>query len=219
MDWQHMGQASLIYVDETAQVYDPSIFLDPERIVIGAHSRIDSFCKLEGGHGVTIGEHVHIASYSHIGAGGGVVEFGDFSGCSSHVVICSGMPDLSYLHISAADEPEHQRPLRTRTVIGKHVVIFAGAVICPGVTVGDGAVIGAGAVVTKDVPPLAIMAGVPARKIGYRYGKGDTLAIHYYPKLRDLAAQRDINLVRQHYGEAMPEQLAVDLVNFVTELG
>ena len=38
------------------------------------------------------------------------------------------------------------------------------------VTIGDGAVIGAGAVVTHDVGPYEIWAGVPAKKIGQRFG-------------------------------------------------
>lgn len=140
--------------------------LHPNRTRIAPSARIDRWCKLEGT--ITIGEHVHIASFSHIGAGGGEVIFGDHSGCSSHVVICSGMPDLNYLHISAADDPCYQHPLRARTVIGKYVVIFAHATILPSVTIGDGAVIGAGAVVTEDVPAYEIWAGVPARKIGER---------------------------------------------------
>jgi acetyltransferase-like isoleucine patch superfamily enzyme len=40
--------------------------------------------------------------------------------------------------------------------------------IMPGVTVGRGAVVAAGSVVTKDVPPLTIVAGVPAKPIGMR---------------------------------------------------
>lgn len=55
------------------------------------------------------------------------------------------------------------------TVIGNDVWIGARAMILGGVHVGDGAVIAAGAVVTKDVPPYAIVGGVPAKIIKYRF--------------------------------------------------
>ncbi|MCC6454193.1 MAG: acyltransferase [Caldilineaceae bacterium] len=212
---------SFAYIDPSARVLDPqlSIFLQPERIRIGAHSRVDGLVKLQGGEGLTIGKHVHIASHCTINAGGGTVEFGDHSGCSNGVVIASGMPDLSSLYISAADPIERQWPLHLKTVIGKHVVIFANATILPGVKLGYGCIIGAGAVVTKDVPAFAVAMGVPARIVGRRVNQADgTMAIEYLPKLRDLAAERDIERVRAHYGNAMPEQMAVDLVNFVDEL-
>ena len=53
--------------------------------------------------------------------------------------------------------------------INNDVYIGLNAIIMPGVTIGDGAVIGAGAVVTKDVPPYAIVAGVPAKVVKYRF--------------------------------------------------
>lgn len=57
-----------------------------------------------------------------------------------------------------------------RTEIGNDVWIGARAVVRRGVVIGDGAVVGAGAVVTKDVPPYAVVAGVPAKLIRYRFG-------------------------------------------------
>jgi len=54
-------------------------------------------------------------------------------------------------------------------VIGNDVWIGQNALIMEGVTVGDGAVIAAGAVVTKDVPPYAVVGGVPAKLIKYRF--------------------------------------------------
>jgi len=49
------------------------------------------------------------------------------------------------------------------TVVERRAAIGSGAVLLGGVRVGAGALIGAGAVVTKDVPPGAVVAGVPAR--------------------------------------------------------
>ena len=53
--------------------------------------------------------------------------------------------------------------------IGNDVWIAAGAQVLHKVKIGDGAIVGGGAVVTKDVPPYAIVAGVPAKIIKYRF--------------------------------------------------
>lgn len=58
-----------------------------------------------------------------------------------------------------------------KVVIGNDVWIGAHTVILPGVNIGNGAIIGAGAVVTKDVPPYAIVGGVPAKIIRYRFSQ------------------------------------------------
>lgn len=57
----------------------------------------------------------------------------------------------------------------SRVSIGNDVWIGQCVMVMGGVTIGDGAVIGAGAIVTKDVPPYAIVAGVPAKIIRYRF--------------------------------------------------
>nr|WP_305849016.1 CatB-related O-acetyltransferase [Shinella sp. HZN7] len=56
-----------------------------------------------------------------------------------------------------------------RTLIGNDVWIGANAIILPGIAIGDGAIIAAGSVVSRDVPPYAIVGGVPARVIRYRF--------------------------------------------------
>lgn len=58
-------------------------------------------------------------------------------------------------------------------VIGNDVWIGYNAKIIGGITIGDGAIIAMGAVVTKDVPPYAIVGGVPAKIIRYRFSEND----------------------------------------------
>jgi len=60
---------------------------------------------------------------------------------------------------------------RNFVAIGNDVTIGANAIILPGVTIGDGAIIGAGSVVSHDVPAFAIVAGVPAKLIRYRFSE------------------------------------------------
>lgn len=75
---------------------------------------------------------------------------------------------------------EHEREqMRTKgmVVIGNDVWIGGRAIIMRGVTIGDGAIVAAGAVVTKDVEPYAIVGGVPAKLIKYRFGEEERRAL------------------------------------------
>jgi len=61
------------------------------------------------------------------------------------------------------------RPKMPKTKIGRDVWLGMNAVVSAGVTIGDGSVVAAGSVVTKDVPPMEIWGGVPAKKIKDRF--------------------------------------------------
>lgn len=58
-----------------------------------------------------------------------------------------------------------------RVKVGNDVWIGVRTMVMGGVTIGDGAVIGAGSIVTKDIPPYAVVAGVPAKVIRYRFSQ------------------------------------------------
>lgn len=68
---------------------------------------------------------------------------------------------------SAVDKIEERKLIS----IENDVFIGMNVKILDGVKIGNGAVIGAGAVVTKDIPPYAVVAGVPARIIKYRFSQ------------------------------------------------
>ncbi|MBS9903566.1 CatB-related O-acetyltransferase [Vibrio alginolyticus] len=60
-----------------------------------------------------------------------------------------------------------------RTIIGNDVWVGSNCIILDGVTIGDGSIIAAGSVVTKNVSPYAIVGGVPAKVIRYRFNEED----------------------------------------------
>jgi UDP-2-acetamido-3-amino-2,3-dideoxy-glucuronate N-acetyltransferase len=72
-----------------------------------------------------------------------------------------------------------------RTLVKRGATIGANATIICGITVGEYAFIAAGAVVNKDVKPYALMAGVPARQIGWmsKYGERLNLPLYGYAEV------------------------------------
>lgn len=112
-------------------------------------------------------------------------DIGQFCSISDEVVIGGAEHPMDWVSTSPVFQSvKHSGPKRKfsefdfegikKTIIGNDVWIGRRAIIKAGVTVGDGAVIGSGSVVTKDVPPYAIVGGVPAKILKYRFDE-DTI--------------------------------------------
>ena len=114
-------------------------FRSPYRISIGNNCSINKKVLLDGrGNGISIGDNVDIAQEVNIWT-------------------------LQHDYNSA-----DYASVGGMTVIEEFAWISSRATLLPGIKIGRGAVVASCAVVTKDVPPLAIVAGVPAKIIGWR---------------------------------------------------
>lgn len=106
------------------------------------------------GKNITVGKNVFINSGCRFQDQGGI--YIDDGALIGHNVV---LATLNH----ALNPQERGTTLPEPIFIGKNVWVGANATIVPGVKIGDGAVIAAGAVVTKDVPPRAVVGGVPAK--------------------------------------------------------
>lgn len=141
----------------------------PENISIDDNTRIDDFCILSAGEGgIQIGKHVHIACYVSL-IGDEKIEISDFAGLSSRVAVYSSTDDFSGKYLTGPTVPKKYKNIISKKVlIGKHVIMGAGAIVLPGCTIGDGSAVAALSLVNKDIPKHSIYGGIPAKYLNTR---------------------------------------------------
>ena len=123
-------------MDETFSLFSPFTTDFGKNITVGKDVFINSGCRFQDHGGITIDDGAQIGH---------------------NVVIAT----LNHNFI-----PEKRRNMFAKPVhIGKNVWIGSNSTVLPGITIGENAVVGAGSVVTKDVPPMTVVAGNPARII------------------------------------------------------
>ena len=150
-----MKRVSKYSVIKDAQIGEGTIIHDQVNLygcTIGKDCKIDSYVYIE--EGVIVGDNCKIRPFVFIPTGV-TIEDNVFVG-----------PNVTFTNDRY---PQVQGDWQlVKTVVKQGAALGANSVILPGVTVGKTALIGAGSVVTRDIPENGIVAGNPAKIIGYK---------------------------------------------------
>lgn len=150
------------------------VLTEPAQITLGDGVTIRSHARLEVGRRtpgaelgrITIGSWTSMEGYCSIGAAESIT-IGSNVLIGANVAIRDGDHGFRELDRHRASQPIVSEPVQ----VGDYVWLGQNVVVLKGANIGRGAVVGANAVVTGNVPDGAIVAGVPARQIGWADGR------------------------------------------------
>lgn len=133
-------------IGRNSYIMDGVLIAAPSNVEIGDYSSINRFTNLGGHLGIKIGNYVMIGPYCKL------------------ITVNHGFNE--------SETPMCYQKMKGGSIeIGHDVWLGTHAMIMPNVKIGDGAIVAAGAVVTKDVNPYAIVGGIPAKLIKYRFSR------------------------------------------------
>lgn len=132
----------------------------------GSKFNIGLFCRIQQPNAVFIEENVGINDRAWVAANpnNGEIYIGKNTIIGPNVVLHSGNHVSNMREVPIRQQGHTFEPI----YIGEDVWIAANVTILRGVKIGDGAIVAAGSVVTRNVPQMSIVAGVPAKIIGDR---------------------------------------------------
>lgn len=153
-----MPIAESVKLGENVAIFHPEL-VNLYGCSVGADTKIGTFVEIQ--KGASVGARCKVSSHSFI-CEGVHIEDGVFIG---HGVMFTNdrRPRATNADGSLQTDTDWQVE---STYVRKGASIGTHATIMCGITIGECALVGAGAVVTKDVPPYAIVIGVPARVVG-----------------------------------------------------
>ncbi|MGI8480266.1 MAG: N-acetyltransferase [Gaiellaceae bacterium] len=170
------AQTADFYADPAS--YEPKPCRIGPGAVVRSHSVVYAGVEIDAafecGHHVTVREGTRIAEGVRVGTYSdlqGNLTIGRYARIHSNVFVSqlTTLEEFVWLfpHVMLADDPHPPSDTCTHgPTIRRFAVISARAVVFPSVEVGEGALVGAMALVRDDVPPNAVVVGVPARVVG-----------------------------------------------------
>ncbi|MGC4078259.1 MAG: acyltransferase [Rubrivivax sp.] len=147
------------------------------------------------GEGTRVWHFAHVCGGARIGAGcslgqgvyvGNDVVIGDNVKIQNNVSVYDAVtleddvfcgPSMVFTNVFNPRSAVPRKHEYRRTLVRRGATLGANCTIVCGTTVGEYAFVGAGAVVSRDVPPYALVVGVPARRIGWMSRHGERLAL------------------------------------------